>query len=377
MHQPAGPSAARLGTCALGVWLVLSQLGCADLRMQVVDTQERVVGHRVEIAPSDEAAIKHQRDGTRMNIVVTRGCQRVEVEQIEVSQHLEAREDTAAAWTLLGLAGLAVAGGVVLAVDGRYVYDSDRNGRQYNPVGPTGAYAGGGVLIGLGSLLAVYPLVWLTRVAQASEERTSTLERPRVADVGNVPCEGAPVPLSVVVSFRAGSTHIHRKTDGHGQLSVDVAELIPAAVAQQYDQVDVYVANRHVDGIPMTVVRAEQQRRDERAWARAQADRCVDKAAAQRGDCDGVRAYLKMVPAGSHADEARQLLTRAGGLTIATTAPSAPAPPEHGHADDGVRRAQQRAKAACASACGTACAGKGTPSAQRGCAQACIQGACR
>lgn len=235
--------------------------GCGDIRMTTVASQERVLGRTQRIAPGAGVRVRARLDDTTLVLRTTRGCEVVVWEEVETLEIREADEDPTEELILLGLAAIPLGIGVGLLVDAPNVYDDDRNSRQYNSTGQTGAYVAGGVLTGIGGLIALPPLIQLFRAAGASEERVTTAERRAEVQSSNVACPDGTHPMRTAVVLEVGGHRLMTPgTDADGHLEIDLAKTIPPEVAERAVTVKVIVSGKVVGELDIEPILDAQRR---------------------------------------------------------------------------------------------------------------------
>jgi hypothetical protein len=351
------PRNARLLPLVLGAALIA---GCSEIRMQTVDTQERVLGHTQRIVPGSGARVQARLDGTRLVLQASRGCELVAWERVEILEVREPDEDLIEETVWLVVGGIPLGIGIGLLVDAPHVYDHNRNSREYNATGQTGAYVAGTVLTAIGGLIVLAPIIQMMRVAGSTgEEVTTVSERRGATKDPNVRCPEGSQPLRTSVVLEVGAHRLATAgTDADGHLELDLADAIPREVAERAVSVKVIVSGKVVGEIDIQPILDEQRRRaahhGEQSWLEAEPDRC------RRGTddeaCLGVRRYLLHYPDGPHADEAHALLhahalrQEQGGTAIAADP-----------IDDRTRRAIEKARDVqsrlCAASCQQHCGG--------------------
>lgn len=330
--------------------------GCAEISLQTVHTQERVLGRTERVVPGSGVRVRARLDGTRLVLQTTRGCERVAWERVEILEVHEADEDLTEEAVVLVLAAIPLGIGVGLLVDAPHVYDDERNSPTYNATGQTGAYAAGTVLTSIGGLMALGPIVELFRVAAAGEETIRTEERRGEVKSGNVACPGESDPMRTSVVLEAGSERIATPgTDEQGHLELDLARAISPDVAERAVTVRVIVSGKIVGELDIQPIvdKQRQLERDaeEETWLEANPERC--RASSEAEACLGVRTYLLKFPDGAHAEEARQLLEARAADDEKAVIATEPVDTKTQQAIDRARAARDRA---CAAECQRNCA---------------------
>jgi hypothetical protein len=308
------------------------------------------------------------------------------MEEVRIVEQREADEDLTEEFTVLGLATAPLATGIIMLADAPNVYEADRNGASYNPVGPEGAYIGGTVLTAVGGLMALIPIIELFRVAAAGEETETTTTRQGATISANVQCDSENRPIATSVVLLVGSTHLSTPgTDHNGRLELDLARAIPHDVAKTAVSVQVIVAGRVVGELdiePILDAQEEISREDEAAsWQQVDRNRCLTASMDDVQACDSVQAFLNRFPEGMHAPEARELLAaraKRSEHVIATgddDTDEAPPPPQpYDAAAEEARKLQQQS---CKNACVKSCqkTNKGGKPAE--CVAACVTEVCQ
>lgn len=303
---------------------VSSLLGCADISLQTVDTQERVLSRSYRVESGPGVRVRSRMDDTTLVLQTTQACQRSSYSEVEITEVREPDEDVTEELIILGLALAPVGTGVGLLVDAPNVHDNDRNSREYNSTGQSGAYAAGGVLVGAGGLIALWPIIELFRIAAAGEETTRTTERRDEVVDPNVRCAGPSRPKSVAVQLRVGGQTIYSgRTQSNGLFQLDLTTL-PTNKLRSAISLEVLVAGQTVGEIDLLPVLERQEEKlreaDEELWQRVSQAPCErigggPGGGADDGGCRSRRLYLQRFPNGLHAQQARDDLTRAAKNT--------------------------------------------------------------
>jgi len=291
-------------------------MGCSDISLQVIDTQERVLSRSYKVEPGPGVRVRSRMADTTLVLETAVACQRSSYAEVEITEVEEADEGVIEELIVLGLALAPVGTGIGLLVDAPNVHDNDRNRRQYNSVGPTGAYTAGGVLVGTGGLIALWPIVELFRIAAAGGETTKTTSRRDEVLDPNVRCSGPSRPKSVAVQLRVGGQGIYSgRTNAQGLFQLDLTTLDRKRLANAIT-IEILVAGQTVGEIDAHPVleRQEDKRRqvEEQAWSRISQQPCERVSGGPAGPedpgCRGLRQYLQRYPNGIHAEEARRRL---------------------------------------------------------------------
>jgi hypothetical protein len=194
------------------------------------------------VVEGDGLEVRSRMDGTRLLLHTTRRCDRVQMEQVERTEIREPDEDLTEEAVVLGLSTIPLTLGIVMLVDAPNVYQDDQNARQYNPVGPDGAYVGGVVLTSIGGLLALVPMIELARIASGGDERESIETRRGATMETGVPCEAPARPVNARVVLRVGGYDVTTVgTDHDGLMDIDLAAAIPPEIARKAVVVQVIV----------------------------------------------------------------------------------------------------------------------------------------
>lgn len=381
----------RVGRLLLCSAMAATSIGCADIRLKTVDTQTEVLSRRQDVIAGRSVKVRSRIDGTTLYLQTNQGCDLVEMEEVRTVEIREADEDLTEEFTVFGLATLPLTTGIVMLADAPNVYEDDRNTGQYNPVGPTGAYAGGTVLTAIGGIMALVPIIELMRVAAAGEERETTTTRQGSVVSSDVQCEASSRPVRTSVVLRVGARNLAtRGTDQNGHLELDLAKAIPYDVAKKAVMVQVIVAGKVVGELdiePILDAQEEMRREQEaQAWQQVDKERCATAPPTDGVACAGVRTFLNRFPEGMYAEEARALLQARerqqdkviasdpdGGDTQTPPEPSGVPNPD-GEFDAARQEAKKLEKKACRAACTKTCTGKGKGMA---CINACVKEVCQ
>jgi hypothetical protein len=242
--------------------LALACVGCDPIRLATVDTHDTVLSRRSELTPGGGAIARAEIEGATVYLETFRSCDVVEMQEVRRVEIRKSDEDLPEEFALLTLSSIPITTGAVLIADAPNVYDDDRNARQYNSTSGDDATIAGGVVLGLGGLIAVPVLVQLFRVAAAGEETTNIIEKRGATVEHGVPCEGQMQSLRTSVLVQAGSTRLRSSyTDNKGQLVLDLAEVIPDDVASRESVVSISVGGSVVAEVDMAIVRAAKSDR--------------------------------------------------------------------------------------------------------------------
>ncbi len=375
----------RSGSLVLCAAMAATVMGCADITMRTVDTQTEVLSRRQHVIAGRSVKVRSRIDGTTLFLQTNQGCDLVEMEDVRVTEIREADEDLTEEFTVLGLATLPLATGIIMLVDAPNVYGDERNSAQYNPVGPEGAYAGGTVLTAVGGIMALVPIIELLRVAAAGEVTTSTSSREGAVISSDVPCSAESRPVRTSVVLRVGARNLSTQgTDHNGYLELDLAKAIPHEVAKKAVSVEVIVAGKVVGELdigPILDAQIEAQRaEDEAVWQTVESATCRQPGAADSNACASVRSYLNRFPDGAHAQEAAAILEqhdKKSTNVIAEdpeAATDAPPPSEFEGVKNDLERTQRQT---CRAACVKNCASKGPGGKAAECVQGCVKEVCQ
>lgn len=374
--------AKRLLCAATMTATAATAMGCADIRLQTVDTQTEVLSRRQTIVAGGSVKVRSRIDGTTLFLQTNQGCDLVEMEEVRIVETREADEDLTEEFVVLGLSTVPLVTGIVMLVDAPNVYGDDRNSNQYNPTGPTGAYAGGTVLTAIGGIMALVPIIELMRVAAAGEERETTSTRQGAVVTGDVQCEASSNPVRTSVVLRVGASNLATPgTDHNGHLEIDLAKAIPHDIAKSAVIVQVIVAGKVVGELDIEpILDAQQEMRreqDAQVWDTVDKERCVAASVDDAQACASVRAYLTRFPKGQHAEEAQAVLQqheRKQDKVIATDE-SEPVETENTSEFEGAKNeAKKLQHKACQAACAKDCTSKAKGNS---CIQVCVKEVCQ
>jgi hypothetical protein len=300
--------------------LALPLAGCAEIHRNQVGTADEVVETRTEVAASSDFDAEVKQSSGAIIVKVRPKCALVEKETVETTTTYEQELDEGdEIWmTFLGVGGtLPLGGGIALLADSPSVYDSDVNGRLYNPTGQDAAVGLGSVLTLMGTAMIIPPLVNAFRAA-GDDHETSTHERQGRVLRPSVACDGRQGGQSFSVTGRTqfGSTV------GLGSVSaptfestIDLASVLGPNFFQTVPppvSLGIWVNQKFVGEVDVRALAeaaiARQSAADELAWRTAEPEGC----AKLRTDtaCAGVLRYVSALPNGKHAVEAQQLLSR-------------------------------------------------------------------
>ena len=368
---------------ALRVFLLaicVSLLGCADISLQTVDTQERVLSRSYRVESGPGVRVRSRMDDTTLVLQTTKACQRSSYAEVEITEVKAADEDVTGELIVLGLALAPIGTGVGLLVDAPNVYENNRNRRAYNSIGPSGAYAAGGVLVGTGGLIALWPIVELFRIAAAGEETTRTTERRDEVLDPNVRCAGSAQPKSVAVQLRVGGQSIYSgRTNGKGLFQLDLITLPKSRLASAVS-LEVLVAGQTVGEIDLLPVLERQAAKlreaDEQLWQRVSQQPCVRVGGGPAGrpddgGCRSRRLYLQRFPNGRYAEEARDDLARAAKNTRELQIAEEQPDPATERAIEQAQKVREAQLAACRKQCERSC------QKNQSCIDLCVEDGCQ
>lgn len=255
--------ATHWGVALVAASLLGGSMGCSEIRLKTVDTQERVLSSRREVVPAAAVNARARMDGTTLLLEAVQGCKVVERQEVEVVEERGADEDLIEEFIVLGIALVPLSTGVVLLADAPNVYEDDRNQRTYNPIGKDGAYVAGTVLTGLGGLLALVPIIELLRVASAGDTVKSVTTRDGEPMAEGVACDGPPNPIRTSVSLRIGGANLATPgTDRDGLMRLDLARALPPELVRRAVVIQVIVGEQvvaEIDPRPIAEAQARGQ----------------------------------------------------------------------------------------------------------------------
>ncbi|MBL9026035.1 MAG: hypothetical protein JNL21_27835 [Myxococcales bacterium] len=344
---------------AVGLLLLI---GCNEVPRTQVRTAEDVIDRSPKTTFQSQFTGDAVLDGARLTVRVEPVCSLVEMETVRTTTYYEKQdipEDEKIWMGLLGGAAAApIAGGAVILADAPKVYESDLNGRLYNPTGPDSAIAGGVALVLLGAALATPPIVNAFRYVGGESEAGTPFERPGQTLRSGVACGGAAGRPGFALTLRASGQQIPLGGGaGFEKRIIDLKPLIPDALldaipapvsAAIYANESFLADVRAVELLEQ--LRKERTERDESSWKAAEPGACERGRSEQA--CAGVRRYVASLPSGRHVVEASALLAR-----IAPAPAPAPQPPGGPvMADDPVKAKLEAAKKAAAEAAARAAA---------------------
>ena len=85
------------------VAVALACAGCSEIRLQTVDTQERVLSSKRQMVPAAAVNARARMDGTTLLLEAVQGCKVVVREEVEVVEERSADEDLFEEFIVLGL----------------------------------------------------------------------------------------------------------------------------------------------------------------------------------------------------------------------------------------------------------------------------------
>lgn len=292
---------------AAGLAVAFLTCGCATIGLSEPTVQSTPLGPRRRLVPTDQFALTVTQEGTNLTASVTRLCDQMMQRDSKVKRTSERVNNTPGVdYAAAGVAVALIAGGVAVLADSAAVAERNDQGSSYNPVGPGGAKAIGGSLIGVGGLVFIIPIADAGRAA--GTEVTFDLDQPpesvEKSGVKCGPIAGARVHLALgEEKFEVG------KSDANGKITADLDMVVDQRVSKSEDvSVQFLVA---LPGGQASTVGAQLdfrplfKKQDDDAWARAQLS-CQSGNLAR--DCDQAEAYTRNYANGAHVAEAHELL---------------------------------------------------------------------
>jgi hypothetical protein len=367
---------------ALGLAIV--SLGCAEIAhgpRTLVD--ETVLSTRRQVHPNRTSRATVEQTGTEIRVTATQVCDLIEVKEVRRTFETDLENKALVPEIALLSVGAVPAGlGVLFLVDSPNVYDNDRNARQFNASGKSGAVAAGVVFLTWGVAIMTVPVIDFVRAAGSEDaEETTTEEGPVLRR--DIPCEGGVVPAAHrSVSGRIpGDFFQFGQTDASGMFTVDLVAAVPSRIFESSrppTSLDVLVDNAVVGTVSLAGVDEIQSRdrrqQDAAAWAKVDVIACRS-ASPDQPACDEVRAYMQQFPNGEHLEKARKLLDPTARSSTVQVAAS----PEDIAKAEAARKkaaaAAEAAKKAAADACRKKC--EASCKKDAACSQICVEEACQ
>jgi hypothetical protein len=274
-----------------------------------------------------------RQDGAIAWLRLDHACDTVEKRILAVRTTRERHNDWAALdWAMLG-GGVALGTlGAATIVDANDVYGSQKDQRTFNSVGQTNARLAGAGIAVVGAALIVIPTIDAIRASGSTVTESTEPEPAGKTIAAGVACKGEPVHGLAVrgriwdgggsLELFASEPELARKSgdrssgrndidlgtiDIPGRLTIDLASVDSERwlLGSRGDRLDVMVGTQRVASLDLDPARAAI---DDRHWEASAASQCADPRSLTA--CDGVAAYLRQLPDGKHAGEAR-------GLTLA------------------------------------------------------------
>lgn len=204
----------------------LSVVGCANIEMVSMPQTSRVAstGQR-PVHRMDAPVARVSSDGTSLELEAHATCDVVKYDDVELTDHLEARNKSPVFDWTLGVGGALVAGaGVGILADSKNVYGSSTSSQNYNKYGHSSAAVGWGA-IGVGTLAGVISVVDIVRAQRTASTVThKEVERGKIGS-----CQGAIMPNESVAALLQGEGGNHVQVLGHtdtaGKLSVALSTI--------------------------------------------------------------------------------------------------------------------------------------------------------
>jgi hypothetical protein len=381
--------------------LAIFSLGCAELsygERKLID--ETVLSTRHQIKPSASVRASLKQSGTEIRLTATNMCDLVEVKEVRRTFGQERENDALVPELVLLSLGAVPAGlGVAFLVDAPNVYDNDRNERQYNASGRTGAIASGLVLLAWGVGMMSVPLVDFARSATSKEDEETRTEEGSVIR-RDMPCEAgvAPAQYRAVSGRVPGDFFSLGQTDASGLFSADLVAVVPSRIFESTRppaSMEVVIEGTPAGSVSLAGVeeiqRKDRRENDAKAWSQVDVIACRS-ASPDHPSCNAVRAYMQRFPNGEHREEARKLLdpsTRSQSVQVAASpediakaeaarkkaaADAEAAKKAQAAAGEAARKAAADAEKAAAEACRKKC--EASCKKEATCTQLCVEDAC-
>ncbi len=300
--------------------LGMAQFGCARMaRGKLLSSNEKVVDTRPVIKPSAEfVVVQGQMQGTELFLEAGAVCKEVKQIKIETTTEYSRRNDTPSVTTATAvIGGLAVAIGIAMMINPE-TEDEETGEKSKMFDDQQTAYIAGGITVGAGGFLLLFPLgdairKSLTDVETETHVETKDVIRPVVA------CKQPKKASDVDLWGDIGGRVVHLGvTDHQGRLSVDLARLIDRETISGPVTVLEMALIAQLGDEPLEVVDSTLNKRvifnlsevhsyfDDVVWGEVDLTSCM--AAASLDACRSVEHYLDQFPTGKHVVEANQYL---------------------------------------------------------------------
>lgn len=209
--------------------MLITQAGCATMRMEQVPSTERIVAARQAEENGSQVKATVLEDGPSIRLRVDTDCQLQGYDRVETTEHFAAANQNAwVDWTA-GIGGAGLVGfGAYALVDSSKTYSNDTSSRTFNSAGPGAdtalaitSFAGGAALLTIAAIDIVR--------AQHHEEKSSLKEqRGRLGgSCGMKPLGNATVRLHLV-----GQQELSGTTDSSGNVQFDAGLAVNALEAE-------------------------------------------------------------------------------------------------------------------------------------------------
>ncbi len=286
--------------------VLLGLSGCATIELSEPTTTAEAVGRKTRTQSTDDTAVAIDQTGMEVELRARRICGDQEFEQTQVIEKRERINASPGADWGWGVVGVGLAGtGTAILIDAGNVSTSDKNGREFNPVGPDVARVSGAVGIGLGAIALTVVVVDVIR-AQGSARYERSQEQ-AVGGVGNLRACGAAKNVEIFASVESEHVSLGR-TDANGHLRFNIEDVLASRKLDVPERMEIVVQGTTVGvgTVDLSELRGEQ---DDRNWKLAKPEQCAEPQSTFA--CDAVNAYIKQFPSGIHAQEARTILASA------------------------------------------------------------------
>jgi hypothetical protein len=308
---------ARLGVLLAGS--IIGHWGCATVSLGEPQVERRLTAQSTrQTVPTKRFLSAVEQDGVTATIKVDHACEVVERKTLSVRTHRERRNESAVLdWVLLGGGAVLAAVGAVELADANNVYDTQKDSRAYNPVGPSAARGVGIGLLAAGAALITIPAV--DAIRSSGQETTERFEPEKTGRVtSTVACKGIRVdgialagrpagilPASAVVHDGSGEEVDLGAVAAPGAVQLDLASSIKEEwlLKHRADALDILIKRQAAGKVDLKPLRSMF---DQRRWTSSNYNGCATPTTTNA--CDAVRGYLADYPDGAHAADARQLL---------------------------------------------------------------------
>ena len=313
-QDPPGRHRCLFGTRLVSLAVVMALAGgCSYQRGRLVEQSQRVLREDDQTLETAEPAIEVSQMGSELSVRAEEVCQVSRQQHVEITYSYARESKIPVQMALMGVGGVVagVLGGLFVAnVFDFPSKDSVAPGDESSLTAES-AVAGGVIL-----LLASIAMVGGSAahfIGLLPRDEEMSLETIDLGPQGSpAPCRPRrPLAGATVSLAPAGASGpvVLGTLDSDGELAVDAAMVVPAALALRHHRPFLPILVDGHSGSGTLELAPLRSHLDERVWAAAESTRCA--AAEEPSDCEGLETYMQLFPDGAHAPRARSILESA------------------------------------------------------------------